>query len=325
MDHPHLRTRRIGATTLLIVVAMVLGACSNTSSRALVGTTTTTAASDVTVVEDPPPRHPAAARLEDPRHPQRRAPGRSRARPSRLPSPSPGARAPSVGAVTGPDGPVAGATVRIERFVGTASGSIQVGTDGGGHFTADRRPRAAATACGPGSSRTCPPFTSPTGFVADGDSLDLTRDLERHNAITLQVASALATLSSVEPDGVRALLTQETVDADGIVRAAGRGGDVRSPWCGVTGIAITSPNPATTDATGAAELGRPCTAPRAPHSGRRPRRLHRRPRRSATLPGVRHRPRRPRRRTVARPRRPPMATDRPPRPRHAADRARRTG
>ena len=258
MDHPHLRTRRIGATTLLIVVAMVLGACSNTSSRALVGTTTTTAASDVTVVEDPPSgiQPPPGWKVPDTRNAVLLA-APSKAKPA--PIPVAGGQSTISGVVTGPDGPVAGATVRIERFVGTASGSVQVGTDGGGHYTLTGalggRYRVRAWL-----QPDLATFTSPTGFVANGDSLQLSPNLERHNAITLQLASAQATLVIGENNGVRALLTRETVDTNGIVRAAGVAGTSIALVPG-DGIAITSPNPTTTDASGAAGWVIQCTAP----------------------------------------------------------------
>jgi hypothetical protein len=160
--------------------------------------------------------------------------------------------------VNGPDGPVVGATVRIERFVGTASGSTQVPTDGSGHFS-------LAGAMG-GRYRVrawlqpdLATFDSPTGFVADGQQLTLSPTLERHNAVSLQVASSTASLTTGAAGGVRALLTRETVDANGIVQQGAVGGAAVTLAAG-DGLSIDSPNPATTDAKGSASWVVTCTA-----------------------------------------------------------------
>jgi len=59
---------------------------------------------------------------------------------------------------------------------------------------------------------------SATGFVADGDHLNLPVTVERHDALTLQVASAVGTMSVGVPAGVNALITQQSVDTNGIVQ-----------------------------------------------------------------------------------------------------------
>ena len=259
MDHPHLRSRRLGATTLLIVVAMVLGACSNTSSRALVGTTTTTttAATDPSVTDDttagiqPPP----GWKLPDTRNAVLlAAPSKAKA----APIPVVGGKSTITGVVTGPDGPVPGATVRIERFVGTTSGSVQVATDGSGHYVLKSalggRYRVRAWL-----QPDLATFTSPTGFVADGDTLELSPDLERHNALTLQLAASQATFTMGEPGGVRALLTRESVDGNGVVQAGGVAATSIQLMPG-EGLAVTSANPTTTDAAGSATWVVQCLA-----------------------------------------------------------------
>jgi len=257
MDHPHLRTRRLGATTVLVAIVVVLAACSNGSSRSLASTTSTT---EAPVVADegsatPGLQPPPGWKLPDTRNAVLLV-APSKAKDPAIPVV--GGRSTITGVVHGPDGPVPGATVRIERFVGTASGSTQVATDGSGHFSLSGalggRYRVRAW-LQPDLST----FTAPTGFVADGDSLDLSPDLERHNAVTLQLASSQATFSVGTPGGVRALLTRETVDANGVVQAGGVAGSVIT-LVAADGITITSPNPATTDANGSASWVIECTA-----------------------------------------------------------------
>ena len=254
MDHPHLPVRRLGATTLLVLAAMVIGACTNTSSRALVGTTTTTpevAAADAPTGIQPPP----GWKLPDTRNAVLlAAPSKAKADPI----PIVGGTSTVKGVVTGPDGPVAGATVRVERFVGTASGSVQVATDSSGRFVVKSalggRYRVRAWL-----QPDLATLVSPTGFVAAGDSLDLSPNVERHNAVSLQLAAVEATLAMGTPGQVRALLTRETVDSNGIVQAGGVAGSVIT-LVAVDGLRVSSPNPATTDATGSAIWVIECTA-----------------------------------------------------------------
>jgi len=257
MDHPHLRAWRLGATTLFVIAAILIGACSNTSSRALVGTTTTTAAPEIVVGDDAATglQAPPGWKLPDTRNAVLlTAPSKAKSAPIAVV----GGRSTITGVVTGPDGPVAGATVRVERFVGTASGSVQVVTDGSGRFvvTGALGGRYRVRAWLQPDLAT---FASPTGFVADGDSLDLSPNLERHNAVTLQLAATEATLTMGAPGGVRALLTRETVDSNGIVQAGGVAGSLVT-LVAVDGLSITSPNPATTEASGSASWVIECTA-----------------------------------------------------------------
>jgi hypothetical protein len=234
-----------------------LAACSSTGSRALVSTTTSTTMVIPPGGDDSVPglQPPAGFKVPDTRNAVLlAAPGKAKA----TPIPVTGGRSTITGTVNGPDGPVVGATVRIERFVGTASGSIQVGTDGGGRFVVSQamggRYRVRAW-LQPDLST----FSAPTGFVADGDSLDLSPSLERHNAVTLQLAGTTATLTMGEPSGVKALLVRETVDADGIVRPAGVVGSVIT-LVAPEGITINPTNPATSDADGAATWVIVCTS-----------------------------------------------------------------
>jgi hypothetical protein len=238
-----------------VTLALCLDACSGNSSRA--GDTTTTPTTAPAVADDQPAglHPPPGFKVPDTRNAVLlAAPSKAKS----APIPVVGGDTTVQGTVQGPDGPVAGATVLVERFVGTASGSLQVGTDGGGHYVVPNalggrfRVRAWLQ---PDLST----FSSPTGFVAAGASLTLDVTLERHNAVTLQLASSQATLSMDAPGGVRALLTRETVGTDGIVRSVGLAG-AQVTLTASDGIVVTSGNPAATDGAGAASWVVSCTA-----------------------------------------------------------------
>ena len=254
MDHPHLPVRRLGATTLLVLAVMVLAACTSTSSRALVGPTTT--APEIAAPGDAPTgiQPPPGWKLPDTRNAVLlAAPSKAKS----VPIAVVGGTSTVSGVVTGPDGPVPGATVRVERFVGTASGSVQVGTDGSGRFVL-RSALGGRYRVRAWLQPDLATFVSPTGFVAAGDSLDLSPNVERHNAVSLQLAAGDATLTMGTPGQVRALLTRETVDSNGIVQAGGVAGSVIT-LVSAEGLTVTSPNPTTTDATGAAVWVIECT------------------------------------------------------------------
>jgi hypothetical protein len=162
------------------------------------------------------------------------------------------------GTVTGPEGGVGGATVMIERFVGTQSGSILVAADGAGRFSAPGllggRYRVRAWL-----QPSLATVTSSTGFVEEGGNLNLPVKVERHDAITLQVASAVGALSVGVPAGVVALITQQQVDTNGIVREGAMPG-VSLVLVGSAGLSVGDPNPAVTDASGRARWNVTCSA-----------------------------------------------------------------
>jgi hypothetical protein len=228
----------------LLVVALGLTACSDTSSRPLIGgstlepVTTTTAPENIPVL--PPP-----AVIPDTRGATIR-PVVGKVKP--VPIPVRGGTSSVTGTVTGPDGGVGGATVMIERFVGDQSGSILVAADGAGRFSASGvlggRYRVRAWL-----QPTLASVTSNTGFVAEGAQISLRVAVERHDAVTLQLASAVGSMSVGVPAGVIALVTQQSVDANGIVQASPMAG-VSLLLVGSAGLAIEDPNPAITNGAG---------------------------------------------------------------------------
>ncbi|WP_208026817.1 carboxypeptidase-like regulatory domain-containing protein [Rhabdothermincola sediminis] len=125
------------------------------------------------------------------------------------------------GTVSGPDGPVGGATVRVERVVGdrVASTDVTTADDGtfavsgllGGHFRvrAWLRPSLASTQA------------AATFLAAAGGRADLQIRLSRFDGRQLQ-----AVLDSAEPRvgetvTLRALYTEQSVDENGIVTGEG--------------------------------------------------------------------------------------------------------
>jgi hypothetical protein len=258
MDHPHLRTYRLAVATVAAIGVLALAACSNSSSRALVGSSTTQATSTTVEVSDRPAalQPPPGFRIPDTRN-VALPPVSGRALPQQIAVR--GGDSVLSGIVNGPDGPVGGATVLIERFVGTASGSITVFADGGGQFnvTALLGGRYRVRAWLQPSLAT---LDAPTGFVAGGDHLSFTIGVERHDAASLQIAGAVAGQTVGVESGVNGLLTQESVDGNGIVHTAGVAGAVIT-LSTTNPLAIGVPNPASTGADGRVRWNVTCSSP----------------------------------------------------------------
>ena len=138
------------------------------------------------------------------------------------------------GTVQGPDGPVAGATVRLERFVGQSSGRLEVRTDDDGEwiavdvhggryrFRAWRTPDLAMAA-------------SELRFIAASAEVDLSLDVARYDG-----ADVTGGVDDTDPEvgataTVTALATRQQVDGQGIITtspASGRDASVAAfgPW-----------------------------------------------------------------------------------------------
>jgi len=256
MDHPHLRTHRFVAATLVAIGVLALVACSNSGSRALVGSTTSVTSSTIDLPDRPAALQPPPGfRVPDTRNVLVQ-PVVGQALPQQIPVR--GGNSVITGSVVGPDGPVGGANVLIERFVGTASGSITVYTDGTGQFnvTSMLGGRYRVRAWLQPSLAT---VDAPTGFVADGDHLSFTVGAERHDAASLLLGPAVSAQTVGVPSGVNAQLSQESVDGNGIVHTTGVGGASIQLTTGAP-LAIAAPNPAVTNADGRASWTVTCTA-----------------------------------------------------------------
>jgi hypothetical protein len=172
------------------------------------------------------------------------------------PLPVTGGAASLGGVVEGPDGPVGGATVRIERWVGGRSGSITLtaGADGrfgasnllGGRFRvrAWLQPNLAAR-------------QSEVVFLANDGSGRVTVELDRFEGQQLQANLDLTAINVDDTAHIRALFTRATVDDDGIVVGAPVPG-ARIQLTSPAGLSISGDNPATTNDGGLATFTVKC-------------------------------------------------------------------
>jgi len=227
MIHPHLRMRRptvlVGLVGVLGLVALVLAACSSPKHAASQRARFNPLASTTTSTVDPDALHlPEGFQLPDTRFVSLE-PVTGKAQPT-PPIPVRGGTAVVEGTVTGPSGPAGGATVRIERWVGSASGAIEVRADGGGHFA------AAGLLGGHYKVRawlqpSLATFDAATGFVSIKGTLQVTVVMQQHDQVTVQVAPTAGTATVGQGFGVVTLVTREQVDGNGIVVDAPVGGE----------------------------------------------------------------------------------------------------
>jgi hypothetical protein len=174
------------------------------------------------------------------------------ARPRSGPPPIPvfGGTAALRGRVEGPDGPVAGATVLLERFVGERSGRAEVTAGADGRWSASNvhggRYRLRAW---------LPPSLTATEsevvFVAAGASADVVIRVSVFDDLQLQAALDVSVVSVGDEANVRALLSRETVGPDGIVSGAPVGGRELNLG-GDGGFVVVGANQATTGGDGTA-------------------------------------------------------------------------
>ncbi len=147
--------------------------------------------------------------------------------------------------------------MRIERWVGSASGALMVGTDGGGHFGASgllgghykvrawQQPSLAT-------------FDAATGFVANGSRLQVNVVMQMHNSFSVQVAASTGSITVGQPFSLMALVTQESVDANGVVQDGPVTGESVQLSAGPS-LTVAGANPATTGADGLARWTLTCT------------------------------------------------------------------
>jgi hypothetical protein len=130
------------------------------------------------------------------------------------------------GVVQGPEGPVPGATVLLERFVGRRSGSEVVTAGPDGRFTAVDLLGGLYRVRG----WLVPSFTAPSSvtlfLAADQTDTELRIDVRRYDTRKLQAGVETAGVTVGATTRLRALLTQDVVDDDGIVVSSGVAGEV---------------------------------------------------------------------------------------------------
>ena len=249
MVHQHLRTRRSAILVVLGVVGILVAACSSPKHTAAANHRFDPLASTTTSTVDPNALTlPDGFQLPDTRFVSLQpVPGKAQPVP---PIPVRGGQAVVEGTVNGPGGPVPGATVRIERWVGDASGALTTTTDGAGHFG------AAGLLGGHYKVRawlqpSLATFDAATGFVPYNGTLQVNVVMEQHDAYHVQLAPTASTATVGNGFGVVALVSQEQVDANGVV--------VDAPVAGVPAklstdrsIKIDGANPAKTGGDGLA-------------------------------------------------------------------------
>jgi hypothetical protein len=155
------------------------------------------------------------------------------------------------GQVVGPDGPVGGATVKLERWVGGRSGSVTLSASGDGRFGARNllggRYRVRAW-LEPSLTAT----QSEVVFLADdGGSANVTVEVSKFEGLRLQASLDVSALNVEDTARVRGLLTRAAVDGDGIVSGA------PVPLASIQltasqGLSVEGDNPATTGSDGLA-------------------------------------------------------------------------
>jgi hypothetical protein len=165
-------------------------------------------------------------------------------------------RAALAGTVTGPDGPVAGATVRVERLVGDGAARTDVVTAADGTWTLPRikggRYRVRAFRA-PDMAQ-----TRSEVFLLEGDEerrLDLR--VEAFGAVSVTRAIAPNPPPVDEPANLVVRVVRRTVDPDGVVRAEPLVG-LTVELFGTGRWSLGSTNPTTTDGGGNASFRLTC-------------------------------------------------------------------
>lgn len=174
------------------------------------------------------------------------------------PAVGPGAAPPSRPAnASGGNAPIAGATVEVERFVGSSEATTEVSAGADGSWTLPHvlggRYRIRAWRA-PNLAQVQPEIL----FVPDGQAQRV--DLKVNLYSGYAVSSSLSMPFIGQPAALAVDITSQSVDTMGVVRAVPLAGSsvslVASPqW------QVTSPNPATTNGSGQARWQLVCQAP----------------------------------------------------------------
>ncbi|MFN2607812.1 MAG: carboxypeptidase-like regulatory domain-containing protein [Acidimicrobiales bacterium] len=231
---------------MVVLSALVTAACTGGGSGAARSTTTIVAVTTEPPPTAPPPTTSLVTVAGNPRPvttlPAGLGPG--------------GARI--VGSVVGPDGPVAGATIRVERLVGdgAAATTLQSGNSGqweidslnGGRYRirAWRPPDLAAV-------------TATLLFVVATQTATVNLTVNRYGDTSLVAAVSPNPPVVNQPASLVVGVSSGAVDADGILHAGGRPGAlVQVALSGP--ITLGSPDTALTDGSGNAGFVVSCTA-----------------------------------------------------------------
>lgn len=154
------------------------------------------------------------------------------------------------GSVSGPEGPVAGATVRIERLVGDGIAMVDVGTAPDGAFTVPKvlggRYRVRAWKAAPDNLALVEPAVF---FVEAREAKNLTLPLTRYQGAAVTAAVAPDPPLVDEPANVVVQVVNREVDPTGVVRSTPIT-DVRLELFGAGDWRVQSANPVIADEAG---------------------------------------------------------------------------
>ena len=162
------------------------------------------------------------------------------------------------GFVTGPQGPVPGAVVRLERVIGGETQTVDVATGADGRYD--------AAGIGGGRYRVraflAPTLAQPTGqvlFLTDGEERTVDLTVEAFAEPSVSIAVAPDPLLLDQPLNLAVRVSGRLVDPDGVVRTQPLvGGTVEVTAGG--GWSTVSPPSATTDGNGEARFSSVCRA-----------------------------------------------------------------
>ena len=186
-------------------------------------------------------------------------PFESKARPNLPPLPVRGGGASLSGLVVGPDGPVAGASVLIERVVGDRTGSLALSSGGDGRYSVSGihggKYRIRAWQTPSLASR-----TSSLVYLNDFDgSADVEVPVERFTGKTMQIGLDISALNVGDTAHVRVLLTDQVVNDSGIVVGQGVAGARVKLASSASASMRVDDDTATTDSQGMARWEVTCT------------------------------------------------------------------
>lgn len=154
------------------------------------------------------------------------------------------------GTVTGPDGPVDGATVHIERFVGSSAGSTDVTSQPDGTWSLPMilggRYRVRAWKA-PDLALVQPNIL----YIESSETKMLDLHVDRYTGASASASIAPNPPAFGQPANLFVLVTQKTVDNTGIVR--GTAVPAAQVQLSGSGYTVESPNPQTTDDNGIVE------------------------------------------------------------------------
>jgi hypothetical protein len=162
------------------------------------------------------------------------------------------------GTVVGPQGPVAGATVRVERLVGSEVAGVDVSTDGGSFTLASVR----------GGRYRVRAWKKPDLVQPEPEAFFLAADEQKSLELRVTKVSDFNVQTTVEPDpppsgdpfAITVFLYAGSVSDDGVLQASPRAGQEVQIVLG-PGLGLASTDRAKTDGSGKASFAARCRTP----------------------------------------------------------------